>query len=67
MEINNPTCPRCGAEYTLSLDEWGRTPWTLACNNCRITIGFQELQEFPIIYEAIKQFPSYLNKGAFKQ
>lgn len=35
----NRICPICHNEVYFYLDEWGRTPWHLYCDNCEINIG----------------------------
>jgi len=32
-------CPNCGNECFYLYDEWGRTPWHLHCDTCKINIG----------------------------
>ena len=36
---NDLICPKCKKLLYFSLDEWGRTPWHLHCDNCHINIG----------------------------
>lgn len=36
---NDSLCPNCKNPLYFSLDEWGRTPWHLHCDNCHINIG----------------------------
>ena len=36
---NDLICPRCKKPLYFCLDEWGRTPWHLHCDNCHINIG----------------------------
>lgn len=38
-QIKEIRCPNCNSLMYFYLDEWGRTPWHLHCNNCRINIG----------------------------
>ena len=36
---NDSLCPECKQPLYFCLDEWGRTPWHLHCDNCNINIG----------------------------
>ena len=36
---NNLICPKCKKPLYFNLDEWGRTPWHLHCDICKINIG----------------------------
>lgn len=37
--IKEIKCPNCNSLMYFNLDEWGRTPWHLHCDNCHINIG----------------------------
>lgn len=36
---DNMKCPNCNSLMYFGLDEWGKTPWHLHCDNCDINIG----------------------------
>ncbi len=36
---NNLICPNCKGPIYFALDGYGRTPWHLHCDNCKINIG----------------------------
>lgn len=38
-------CPTCQEKVHFHLDEWGRTPWHLHCENCNINIGMNYLKK----------------------
>ena len=44
-------CPNCYNLCYILIDEWGRTPWHLHCNNCNINIGIDKLSRIEDIFQ----------------
>ena len=42
---NDLICPKCKNPLYFNLDEWGRTPWHLHCDICKINIGTNKSQK----------------------
>ena len=38
-------CPNCNNKCYICLDEWGRTPWHIHCDNCNINIGTTKIDK----------------------
>ena len=42
---NDVICPACNTKGFIALDEWGRTPWHIHCDNCDINIGATSIKK----------------------
>ena len=52
-------CPNCNSEIYSTLDEWGRTPFHLHCDNCSINIGATSINK------CIELFKEYHKEGTY--
>lgn len=53
-------CPNCGNECFYLYDEWGRTPWHLHCDTCKINIGGDNFQFCETLLKDYHQPNTYL-------
>ena len=56
---NDSLCPECKQPLYFCLDEWGRTPWHLHCDNCNINIGVNKPEK------AIELIQKYNKKNTY--
>lgn len=57
---NNLICPKCKKLLYFNLDEWGRTPWHLHCDTCRINIGTDKRQKAIELIQIYNKKNTYL-------
>lgn len=55
----NIICPNCNNECYIGLDEYGRTPFHIHCDNCNINIGTNNIEKGISILE------NYHEKGTY--
>ena len=55
----NIICPNCNGECYILLDGYGRTPYHIHCNNCKINIGTNNIEK------GIDLLKKYHKKGTY--
>lgn len=59
-------CPNCNKEMFICLDEWGRTPWHLHCDECKINIGIDKMPQLENVLQQYHKPHTYLEYYAGK-
>lgn len=64
MEFKSIQCPNCNNEMHIGLDEWGKTPWYIYCENCNINIGVDSIKNIFNFLKSVKPntYIEYYNK-----
>ncbi|WP_342764073.1 hypothetical protein [uncultured Methanobrevibacter sp.] len=64
MEFKSIQCPNCNNEMYIGLDEWGKTPWHIHCENCNINIGVDSIKNVFNFLKSVKPntYIEYYNK-----
>ena len=57
---NDLICPKCKNPLYFNLDEWGRTPWHLHCDNCHINIGVNKPKKAIELIQKYNKKDTYL-------
>ena len=60
MQKTDLICPKCKNPLYFCLDEWGRTPWHLHCDNCHINIGVNKPKKAIELIQKYNKKDTYL-------